>query len=118
MVQELKAAGVDYQDREVVVDDNLITARQPVDLPAFMQATFKGARPGLMAGYAHSIYIHMDAFFAPIEQPLPHETCGWSLIVDGFNRSRRTRTCPIILRNPLGIGRFRPMALWQLAHPV
>jgi protease I len=41
MVQELKAAGVDYQDREVVVDGNLITSRQPADLPAFMQAIFK-----------------------------------------------------------------------------
>ena len=38
---ELKAAGVHYQDREVVVDDNLITSRQPGDLPAFMQAIFR-----------------------------------------------------------------------------
>ncbi len=38
---ELKAAGVDYQDRPVVVDGNLITSRKPVDLPAFMQALFK-----------------------------------------------------------------------------
>lgn len=41
MVQELKAAGVDYQNREVVVDGNLITSRQPADLSAFMQAVFK-----------------------------------------------------------------------------
>ena len=32
---ELKEAGADYQDRELVVDGNLITARQPDDLPAF-----------------------------------------------------------------------------------
>jgi len=38
---ELKAVGVQYQDREVVVDDNLITSRQPGDLSAFMQAIFR-----------------------------------------------------------------------------
>ncbi|MFW6158276.1 MAG: type 1 glutamine amidotransferase domain-containing protein [Planctomycetota bacterium] len=32
---DLKAAGADYRDQEVVVDDNLITSRHPDDLPAF-----------------------------------------------------------------------------------
>ena len=41
MRRELEAAGVDYQDREVVVDGNLISSRQPADIPAFMQAIFK-----------------------------------------------------------------------------
>jgi protease I len=41
MRQELEAAGVYYQDREVVVDGNLISSRQPADIPAFMQAIFK-----------------------------------------------------------------------------
>lgn len=41
MKQELEAAGVNYQDDEVVVDHNLITSRQPADIPAFMQAIFK-----------------------------------------------------------------------------
>ena len=41
MRQELEAAGVDYQDREVVVDGNLITSRQPADIPAFMRTIFK-----------------------------------------------------------------------------
>jgi protease I len=39
--RELEAAGVNYQDREVVVDGNLITSRQPADIPAFMQAIFR-----------------------------------------------------------------------------
>jgi protease I len=39
--QELKAAGVKYEDREVVVDGTLITSRQPGDIPAFMRAIFK-----------------------------------------------------------------------------
>jgi protease I len=39
--QELESAGVNYQDREVVVDGNLITSRQPADIPAFMQAIFQ-----------------------------------------------------------------------------
>lgn len=38
MAAQLKAAGVDYQDRAVVVDGNLITSRKPADLPAFIQA--------------------------------------------------------------------------------
>ena len=36
VVDELKEAGALYEDREVVVDANLITSRQPADLPAFM----------------------------------------------------------------------------------
>ncbi len=39
--QELEAAGVNYLDREVVVDGNLVTSRQPGDIPAFMRAIFR-----------------------------------------------------------------------------
>ncbi len=35
VAKELRRAGANYEDREVVVDDNLITARDPADLPAF-----------------------------------------------------------------------------------
>ncbi len=38
---DLKAAGAEYVDREVVVDDNLITSRVPGDLPAFSRQIFK-----------------------------------------------------------------------------
>jgi protease I len=34
---EMKRAGAHYVDKEVVVDDNLITSRKPADLPAFMR---------------------------------------------------------------------------------
>jgi protease I len=37
---ELEAAGVNYLDREVVVDASLVTSRQPADIPAFMRAIF------------------------------------------------------------------------------
>jgi len=37
----MKAAGVLYEDSEVVVDGNLITLRQPSDLPAFMREIMK-----------------------------------------------------------------------------
>lgn len=37
VAEELRAAGADYQDREVVVDGRLVTSRQPADLPAFMR---------------------------------------------------------------------------------
>ena len=35
VAEELKSAGADYRDEEVVVDGNLITSRIPADLPAF-----------------------------------------------------------------------------------
>lgn len=38
---EMKKAGALYEDREVLVDENLITSRQPADLPAFMRETMK-----------------------------------------------------------------------------
>ena len=36
-----KEAGAFYEDREVVVDANPVTSRQPADLPAFMCETMK-----------------------------------------------------------------------------
>ncbi len=44
IASELEAAGVNYQDREVVVDRNLITSRRPADLPAFIRAIFEVLR--------------------------------------------------------------------------
>jgi len=41
VADELKQAGALYEDREVVVDANLVTSRQPADLPAFMRETMK-----------------------------------------------------------------------------
>jgi protease I len=41
MADELSAAGADYEDREVVVDGNLVTSRHPADFPAFLRATMK-----------------------------------------------------------------------------
>ena len=37
VAQEMKDAGADYEDKEVIVDKNLITSRVPSDLPAFMR---------------------------------------------------------------------------------
>jgi protease I len=41
VADELKSAGARYRDAEVVVDGNLITSRQPADLPAFVRETLK-----------------------------------------------------------------------------
>ncbi len=38
---ELKEAGAIYEDKEVVVDGNLVTSRQPSDLPAFLREAIK-----------------------------------------------------------------------------
>lgn len=37
VADEMKEAGAHYRDAEVVVDGNLITARRPADIPAFMR---------------------------------------------------------------------------------
>ena len=41
---EMKDAGALYEDKEVVVDGNLVTSRQPSDLPAFMREMLKMLR--------------------------------------------------------------------------
>ena len=38
---EMKEAGALYEDSEVVVDGNLVTSREPADLPALMRETMK-----------------------------------------------------------------------------
>lgn len=44
VADEMKLAGALYEDREVVVDGNLVTSRMPQDLPAFMRETMKLVR--------------------------------------------------------------------------
>lgn len=39
--QEIKKAGGIWEDKEVVVDRNLVTSRYPMDLPFFMREVFK-----------------------------------------------------------------------------
>lgn len=39
--QDIKNAGGHFEDKEVVIDDNLITSRSPDDLPAFCEASLK-----------------------------------------------------------------------------
>jgi len=41
IAQEMKDAGALYEDKEVVIDGNLVTSRQPSDLPVFMKAIIK-----------------------------------------------------------------------------
>lgn len=41
---ELEEAGAQHLNREVVVDGNLVTARQPADIPAFMREIMKMLR--------------------------------------------------------------------------
>ncbi len=43
---EMKEAGAIYEDKEVVVDGNLVTSRQPSDLPAFLREVMKKVSKG------------------------------------------------------------------------
>jgi protease I len=38
IADDLRNAGAEWEDAEVVVDGNLVTSRRPPDLPAFMRA--------------------------------------------------------------------------------
>ena len=41
VAQDIKNAGAEYIDREVVVDGNLVSSRNPGDIPAFIEASLK-----------------------------------------------------------------------------
>jgi len=41
IIQDIKNAGADFVDSEVVVDDNLVSSRDPGDLPAFISESLK-----------------------------------------------------------------------------
>jgi len=41
LIQDIKNAGADFIDKEVVVDGNLVTSRQPADIPAFIRESLK-----------------------------------------------------------------------------
>ena len=46
VAEEMRSAGALYEDSEVIVDGNLVTSRQPSDLPAFMRETMKLLKRG------------------------------------------------------------------------
>lgn len=41
IIQDIKNAGANFVDKEVVVDQNLVSSRNPGDLPAFIDACLK-----------------------------------------------------------------------------
>ncbi len=41
VAQDIKNAGAEYVDQEVVVDGNLVSSRQPDDIPAFVRASLE-----------------------------------------------------------------------------
>jgi deglycase len=45
IADDLRNAGAEWEDSEVVIDGNLISSRRPDDLPAFMRATIEVAAP-------------------------------------------------------------------------
>ncbi|MBM9604054.1 type 1 glutamine amidotransferase domain-containing protein [Desulfopila inferna] len=41
IIQDIKNAGAEFIDREVVVDGNLVSSRNPSDIPAFIEESLK-----------------------------------------------------------------------------
>ena len=46
VASEMKEAGALFEDKEVMVDGNLVTSRQPSDLPAFLREVMKMIKKG------------------------------------------------------------------------
>ena len=44
LVQDIKNAGAEYVDAEVVVDQNLVSSRKPADIPAFIRESLSKLR--------------------------------------------------------------------------
>ncbi|MDT8357480.1 MAG: type 1 glutamine amidotransferase domain-containing protein [Methanomicrobiaceae archaeon] len=44
IIQDIRNAGAEYVDREVVVDGNLVSSRSPADIPAFINASIEMLR--------------------------------------------------------------------------
>jgi protease I len=41
IIQDIKNAGAEFRDQEVVEDENIISSRSPKDLPAFIEASLR-----------------------------------------------------------------------------
>jgi protease I len=41
IIQDIRNAGAEFVDQEVVEDGNLVSSRQPADIPAFVEASLK-----------------------------------------------------------------------------
>lgn len=67
VAEELKDAGALYEDCEVVVDDRLVTSRQPDDLPAFLRALMKVISQGDMSAVEK---FSTESTQIPIETPV------------------------------------------------
>jgi deglycase len=52
---DIRNAGGDWQDKQVIVDDGLVTSRKPADIPAFNEKVIEEFAEGQHAGQAESV---------------------------------------------------------------
>lgn len=92
VADELRGAGALYEDREVIVDGELVTSRQPADLPAFMRETMR--QIGLSRGCACHAGTHPEPSRWAVSRrgavPLP----SWSWSTLSFRSPARSRGLP------------------------
>lgn len=55
IIQDIKNAGAEFIDKEVVEDGNLISSRNPADIPAFVEASLRKLRPSERS--AHTVEV-------------------------------------------------------------
>jgi protease I len=52
---DIRNAGADWQDKQVIVDDGLVTSRKPADIPAFNEKIIEEFAEGRHAGQVESV---------------------------------------------------------------
>lgn len=70
IIQDIKNAGAEFLDQEVVEDKNIISSRGPQDIPAFIKASLqkleKGVKPGKAKGERKAIAPRPETAPAPV----------------------------------------------------
>ena len=64
---DLRNAGVDWVDQEVVVDNGLVTSRKPEDIPAFNRRMIEEFREGPRGGLRRHGQEDRERFHEPVE---------------------------------------------------
>ena len=68
---DLRNAGVDWVDQEVVVDNGLVTSRKPDDIPAFNRKMIEEFREGLHGGQKRHGQGDRERIHEPVEAGSP-----------------------------------------------
>jgi len=69
---DLRNAGADWVDREVVTDEGLVTSRRPDDIPAFNKKMIEEFAEGVHEGQRRELANHSESYRVVRESPERH----------------------------------------------